>query len=200
MIKPWFLKHYYKDQPKRSGFELMQKAFVDSDGNIYYVPKNDFDYPVKRSKELQKRLIRVNSGLSEETLDLFFDAMRKALGRGKNPDISRIGFLIEEMALRKEILIDIDLFFDILALKYIREDENPALVDLQIHKQKIEQFTKDSEGGLYDFFYKMGLITLIPYLKKSEDDWTEYMEQSIARMKAHETHLKTYLTGHSLQS
>lgn len=193
-LKPWFLKHYYLDQPKKSGFENMHKAFVDKAGQVYYVPKNDFDYPIARVKEIQKRLSRLDSGLNESTIDMFIEAMRKSLGKGKQPDISRIGFLIEEMALRKEILIDNELFFDILALRYIRADETPAIVDKEIHTQKVKQFELDSSGGLYDFFYKMGLMTLIPYLSKLEDDWQEYTEMSIARMKAHEIHLKHYLT------
>lgn len=193
ILKPFFLKHYYADQPKRSGFELMSKSFVDSVGNVYYCPKNDFDYPIARSKELQKRLTRVQSGLDETTIELFLEAMRKALGRGSNPDISRIGFLVEEMSLRKDILIDNDLFIDILAIKYIRSDENPAIFDKEIHEQKINQFNLDSAGGLYDFFYKMGLMTLIPYLEKLEDDWSEYMDMNLARVKAHQTHLSSYL-------
>lgn len=194
ILKPWFLKHYYLEQPKRSGFENMHKAFVDSVGRIYYVPKNDFDYPIARAKEIQKRLTRVQSGLSEEVTDMFFEAMRKAL-RQKQPDIPRVGFLIEEMALRKEIYIDNDLFMDILALKYIRSDENPAIVDKEIHLQKITQFNLDSQGGLRDFFYKMGLIQLIPYLSKLEEDWDEYTERSIRLMKMHESHLKAYLSA-----
>lgn len=195
ILKPFFLKHYYADQPKRSGFELMNKSFVDSVGNIYYTPKNDFDYPISRSKELQKRLTRVQSGLDETTIDLFLDAMRKALGRGSHPDMSRIGFLVEEMALRKEILVDNDLFIDILAIKYIRSDENPAIFDKEIHDQKIAQFNLDSQGGLYDFFYKMGLMQLIPYLGKLEEDWDEYMDLNTARAKAHQAHLLNYLIG-----
>lgn len=182
------------DQPKKSGFENMHKAFVDKVGNTYYLPKNDFDYPIARSKEMQKRLNYLMSGLNDTTIDLFLANMEKALGRGKLPEVSRIGFLVEEMKARKEILIDNDLFIDILALRYIRADENPAIVDKEIHAQKIAQFTSDSKEGLYDFFYKMGLITLFPYLSKLEEDWDEYTEIGIAKMKAGEMMLKSYLT------
>ncbi len=197
VLKPWFLKHYYLDQPKKSGFENMNKAFVDRAGRVYYTPKNDFDYPIIRVKELQKRLIRLDSGLNEQTIELFLDAMDKALGKGKLPDVARIGFLVHEMKARKEILIDNELFIDILALRFIRADENPAVIDKEIHEEKVKQFTEDSAEGLYDFFYKMGLITLIPYLSKLEEDWEEYTEMGLAKMKAHEIHLKTYLTGQS---
>lgn len=188
------LKVYFNSQSKKSGFENMQKAFVDSNGKIYYLPINDFDYPVNRVKEIQKRLKRIDSGLSDSELESLLAVIKKALNNGKNPDIGRIGYAVAEFELRKEIWIHEDMWFDVLALKYIREDEYPWLVDSTIHAEKIAQFRKDSQGGLYDFFYKTGLMKSIPYLEKLESDWDVYMDQSRARLKAMEKMSATYLT------
>lgn len=195
------LKVYFNSQSKKSGFENMNKAFVDSNADIYYLPKSDFDYGLRRSKEIQKRLSRINSGLSDDELNKFIEALENALNGGRNPKLADIAFLIGEIKARQEIWIHEDLWFDILALKYIREDENPAVFDMEIHKQKVAQFQKDSEGGLYDFFYKMGLITFIPYLSKLEKDWDVYMDQSRAKIQAHRKMLERYqtsLTGQNL--
>ena len=192
------LKVYFNSQSKKVGFENMDKAFVDSSGKIYYLPKNDFDYPIERVKEIHKRLKRVDSGLSDTELQRLLDVMKKALNGGKNPDIGRIGYAIAEFELRKEIWIHEDLWFDILALKYVREDEKPYLVDWNIHEEKIKQFRKDSQGGLYDFFYKMGLMSCIPFLEKLEPDWDAYMDESQATMKAMNKMNELYLTDSSL--
>lgn len=189
------LKVYFNSQSKKSGFENMDKAFVDSEGKIYYVPKNDFDYPLSRSKELQKRLKRIDSGLSDSELKRIFEVIKKALNGGKNPDIARIGYAVTEFELREEVFIHEDLWFDLIALKYVREDEPIAVVDWTIHEEKIKQFRKDSTGGLYDFFYKAGLMRFIPYLEKLESDWDVYMDQSTARLKAMEKMNEQYLTG-----
>jgi len=189
------LKVYFNSQSKKSGFENMQKAFVDSNGKIYYVPNNDFDYPIQRVKEIHKRLKRLDSGLSDEELQRLLDVMKKALNGGKNPDIGRIGFAIAEFESRKEIWIHEDLWFDILALKYIREDEKPYIVDWNVHEEIVKQLRKDSQGGLYDFFYKMGLMKSIPYLEKLESDWDVYMDKSRAELMTWQKMNEQYLTG-----
>lgn len=189
------LKVYFNSQSKKSGFENMQKAFVDSNGKIYYVPNNEFDYPINRVKEIHKRLKRIDSGLSDTELDRVLAVIKKALNSGKNPDIGMIGFAVAEMESRKEIWIHEDLWFDVLALKYVREDEDSSIVDMSIHLEKVAQFRKDSQGGLYDFFYKMGLMRSIPYLEKLESDWDVYMDQSLATLKARQKIYEAYLTG-----
>lgn len=195
LFKRQFLKYYFLEQSNKSGFEKMKKVFVDSDGRQYFTPENDFDIPHERTKEIEKKLMRIASGLSDGELNKFFDAMEKALGNGKKPDIAQIGFLIKEMRLRQEILLHPDLMFDMVALKYIREDEDPCIVNVDIHKEKIEQFKKDSKDGLYDFFYGAGLSTYIPYLTKLESEWEEYWRESEIKIKAMNQHLQAYTTG-----
>lgn len=189
------LKVYHSKQSFKKGFDKMKKSFVDSNGKTYYTPENDFDISVRRSKEIHKRLVRVNSGLSDEEINNFVEAIKKACNNGKNPDIARIFFLVGEMEVRKDIWIHEDLWFDILALRFIREDEDPAVVDMKIHREKVEQFKKDSEGGLYDFFYSMGLMIYIPYLEKLESDFDIYIDKSRAKIQAHKKMLEIYLTG-----
>jgi hypothetical protein len=194
LFKTQILKLYYLDQPKKKGFEGFEKAFVDSNGKDYLKPINDFDLPIQRVRDLETKLMRVRAGLSDENLDQFFDAMEKALGGGRKVDVAMIGHLIIEMRKRKELLLHPDLMFDIVALRYIREDEDPAIVDAEIHRQKVEQFKKDSREGLYDFFYKAGLSQYLPYLSKLENEWNEYWEESKNKIEAMNIHLKDYIT------
>lgn len=194
LFKPIFLKHYFLDQSKKSGFENMEKVFIDSNGKAYYRPINDFDLPHERTKELEKKIMRLKAGLSEEEMDLILDAMEKALNSGKKSELAVIGHCIIEIRKRKEILIHPDMMMDIAALRYIREDEDPSKIDAGIHKDKIAQFKKDSSGGLYDFFYKAGFSQIIPYLSKLEKDWNEYMMESEIKIKALNQHLQAYIT------
>src|SRR6478609_3039520 len=125
LTKTWFLKHYYLDQPKIKGFENMEKVFIDSNGKAHYTPKNDFDLPHVRTKELEKKLMLLRAGLSEEEYDLILDAMEKALNSGKKSELAVIGHCIIEIRKRKELILHPDLMMDIIALRYIREDEDP---------------------------------------------------------------------------
>lgn len=195
LFKRQILKIYYLEQSKKKGFEGFQKVFVDSNGKQYYSPVNDFDLPIQRTRDLETKLMRMRAGLSDENLDQFLNAMEKALGEGKKPNLAMIGHLIIEMKKRKDLLLHPDLMFDIVALRYIREDEDPATVDLEIHKEKVDQFKKDSKAGLYDFFYNAGLTMYLPYLAKLESEWDEYWEESQMKIEAMNIHLSNYSTG-----
>ncbi len=136
----------------------------------------------------------LRAGVSESEFDLILEAMEKALNSGKKSELAQIGHCIIEFKKRKELIFHPEIMFDIAALRYIREDELPHKIDPEIHKQKIKQFMKDSEGGLYDFFYKAGLNRYIPYLEKSENDWDEYILNSKIKTQALAIHLKAYIT------
>lgn len=196
LFKKQLLKIYFSEQPKKSGFENMEKHFVDSEGNQYYRPKNDFDMPILRFKEIQKRLVLLQSGLSEKSIKLICDSMRSAINNGKKPDVAQIGFLINEIEKRANIYVDTDLLMDTACLLYIRQDENPAVIDWNIHKEKVERLTIDSTGGLYDFFYMTGLMQYLPFVGTTPEEFDLFYKESEYKMKA----IQTYLQNHSTES
>jgi hypothetical protein len=195
LFKPLFLKHYYNEQSKRTGFENLKKVFIDSNGKSYFTTMNDLELPIARSKDLQLRLMRIRSGMSDDNLKLFCEVIKKALNNPSKPDTARIGHTVIEIEKRIGVWIDPDMLFDTVAFMYIREDENPAEVDMSIHNEKIEQFKKDSTGGLKDFFYMAGLTEFIPFLGISESEWSEYFTQSTIKMKALKMQTENYITG-----
>jgi hypothetical protein len=197
LTKPFFLKYYFLDQSKKSGFEKMLKVFIDSNGKAYYTTQNDFDTPLERVRGIERCVREISAGLSGDEIKKIREAMKKALGDGKKPNIAMIGHLLIEMERREEMLLHPDAMFDLLAYKYVREDEDPAVVDQGIHRAKIEHFKKDSKDGLYDFFYRMGLSAYIPYLTKSESEWNEYYRESEAKIRAMGIHLNEYLSVQS---
>jgi hypothetical protein len=182
----------YKEQSKKVGFEKLKKMFQDSNGKIYYRYLNDLDLPITRKGELERVIKEVEMGLSSSELDMLLTAMEEAINGGNKPNIAQIGHLIIEIRNRKKMLIHPELLFEAVALMYIREDEDPAEVDKEITKAKISQFKKDSKEGLRDFFYTSGLTTYIPFLEKSEEEWMEYWEIGVAKMKALQTQVLSF--------
>jgi hypothetical protein len=159
-------------------------AYVDGNGKRYLKYDDDFDIPIKRIQQLELRLKRVQRGLSSEDETQLLKACKDALNKGNKPDIARVGFIIEEMLMREEIIVHEDLWFDIIALTLIREDEQATEVDWTIHKEKVEQFKKEASKDMYSFFVQSGLGTYIPYLTKLEDDWNEFYNESRIRIIA----------------
>lgn len=194
LFEKQILKIYFNKQSPKIGFSDMVKAFVDGNGIQYYTWEDDFHIPINRFKEIQVNLLRIKMGLSNEEINLFCDTMDVALNKGNKPDIARIGHLITEMRSRQEMLLHPNLLFELIALKYVREDEQPHEVSEKIQSEKVEQFKKDSGGGLYSFFYKRGISNYLPYITKLESDWDIYWEEATAKIKALEKMSKDYIT------
>jgi len=200
LFRKRFDSFYFEKQSKKKGFENMERHFTDSAGNAYYRYNKDFDIPILRFKEIQKRLVLFNSGLSDKSIKLICEAMRKALNGGKKPDLAEIGFLIKEIEKRADLYIDTDLLMDTTCLLYIRQDENPAVIDWTIHNEKIKQLTIDSKGGLYDFFYMTGLTTSLPFVGTTSEEFDLFYYESEVKMKAMNQYLNQYITEPKLSS
>jgi hypothetical protein len=160
--------------------KLTYKLFKPFFLKYYYLDQSNKSGFEKMKKVFEQKKIR--------------EAMKKALGDGKKPNMAMIGHLIIEMDKREEMLLHPDSMFDLLAHRFVRSDEDPAIIDNKIHKEKIEQFRKDSMGGLYDFFYRMGLSAYMPYLTKLESEWSEYYRQSEIKITALNKQLNEYLS------
>jgi hypothetical protein len=195
LFKQRFNKLAFSSQSKKNGFENMESHFVDSKGMKYYRYKDDFNIPILRFQEIQKRLQLFSSGLSDKSILMLCEAMKKALNKGNKPDIAEIGFLIKEIEKRANIYIDTDLLMDTACLMYIREDENPAVIDWIKHDEKVKQLTSDSKGGLYDFFYLTGLMQYLPFVGTTQEEFNEFYQKSEVKMKALKIYLQNFTTG-----
>lgn len=193
IFRSFFLKHYFNEQSKKQGFQDLHKKFVDSNGVQYYAYADDFDIPILRANEIQRRIELIRAGMGEKNLLMFCDAMDAELSKSKI-NLRNITKIITEIRERISLWVDMDLLFDTVAFTYIREDEDPARIDEEIHKQKIAQFRKDSMGGLYDFFYTAGLTEYIPYSSKSENDWNEYLREAEIKGKVIQKVMGEFIT------
>jgi hypothetical protein len=199
LFKKQILAIQYLEQSKKPGLEKLEYKFRDSKGRAYYAYPNDLDLPLKRKGEMERVLLEIEAGISKSELDLIVDSGIAAINRVKDgrpaPDLGTVLYLFHEMKIRKDILIHPELLFEAVAIMYIREDEDPAVVDKEILNEKIEQFKLDSKDGLYDFFYRSGINTFMPYLEKSQEEWMEYYSEGKAKAEALKSQLKSILEG-----
>lgn len=198
LFRSKFQAFAFMDQSaKKTGFEKTTRSHVDSNNKSYYAFASDMELPLVRLQALLPKLKSLKYGFDEEQEDRIWEAIEAAINNGKKPDIAQIGFIAKERGKRKDMVINKDLLFDIVALRYIREDENPGLLDIEIHKEKIVQFKKDSVDGLYNFFYLAGLAELVPLLKTTEKDFLEFLMDSEVKNQALNLSLTAYLSGQS---
>jgi hypothetical protein len=193
-----FNKVYFSKQSKKKGFENMKKVFVDSNGKPYYTVENDFDMPYERVKAIEICVLEIMAGLDNSEMILLREKMKKALNGGHKADIAMIGHCIIEWERREEMLLHPTAMFNMVAYKYIREDEDPAVIDKEIHRQKVAQLRKDSKEGLYDFFYRAGMHRCMPYLTKLESEWDELWQTSEIKIRVMNQHLTASLSEQEL--
>jgi len=189
-FRTWANKKAFDNQSKPNGFEGAEVVFTDSNGKRYYKYKDDFDLPVARFGKLQDAITELERRLTRNEVELFLNAMEQSImtgirsnsQEGMVKEFAKLTVLVDEMEFREEVVLHPEIFFDIAAIAYIREDENPAVFDLDIQLQKIAQFKLDSTGGLRDFFYESSLKAYLPFFDLSNSDLGQLfqlMEQTI---------------------
>ena len=204
-----FNKIIASEQMKPIGFDKMEKIFVDSNGFQYYKVSNSMDLPIERKGKLNQFLMWLNMGLGTMIiekkdgkeiqyleLDLILDAMEEALNQGLKTKgkAALIGSLINEIRERKNLVIHTELLYNLLAVQWIREDENPSVYDEEKQIEKVKQFKYEvSQSNSYFFFATTKLHELLPFLKITEQEWDEYWQLSIIKQKALQEYLKNYL-------
>lgn len=203
LLYRWFPESFHKlvflSQVKPKEFDLLEFVFVDSNGKRYFRYMNDMDAPIPRLKAFQMKFKELEAGIDRDTLGMLIDALEKALKEKDSkghmvPNIAMIGHLITELKNRTENLIDPLIMMEMVAYLYTREDENPEVIDEDIHSQKVEQFTKDAKTGLHSFFVTAGLSKYMPFLGQSGVDWETAFRQMRAEAEALKQQIALYST------
>ncbi len=169
------------------------EAFVDSNGVKYFKYKDRFNMPVVRLGALQDFLFQLSRKIDKGEMELFIKAMNmlitNAVASLTHADkavkhLARLQTTLDDMELREKEILHPELMFDVVAVNFIREDENPAQYDEVVHAEKVEQFKKDSAGGLYDFFYSSSTMEYFPGLELLREDYQELWDYSKTKQSA----------------
>lgn len=166
--------------------ENLELAFVDSKRQRYFRFINMNAIPVNRLEKIMKQedIIREGMKRSKGTyLDMWLETAKQTIEKSKaiKNDMS---LLIHSLEQRSK-LFDEDLLLELLALTYIREDENPNVFSEKMHDEKIKQFKSDlsqKAGGLYDFFQQAGLKDYLPSDVGIATDYEAFMKQQTEKI------------------
>lgn len=177
---------WFKKKPrlaKHPDFSKMEYKFTDSQGRRYYSYLNDYDIPIKRYGQFKRFLMELANGMSRDEVKLFISAMKSSLN--KTPvDIAQIGFVLNEMELRNDILFHEEIMFNMVATLYIREDQHPGEWDEETEQVKAQYLKIEAQGKLYDFFVTASLGKYIPYLREHKGTLREFLIQTNKKRKA----------------
>lgn len=154
LFKRKFNKLIFEDQVKPDKFSSYKFAFVDAEGRRYYEPIELGNMGIERYADFQKCIGELGAAVSQSEIKLMKNTMTTAR---KKEDWDMITVLEKEIDLREKTIIPRNIFYDILSDYYVREDEDPEVIDHEIQESKVKYFMDNIQ--VLGFFLKNELMT-----------------------------------------
>lgn len=200
--KEEFLKIYAHEQSTPLTHKQLEKCFVDRKGKQYYRFPEGMGLPVERLGETKKFIQLQIRALTDQELGEMLDVIDKALMEGiagkNNKAAAIIGSMTHQIRQRKEIIIHVELLYNLLACQWVREDEQPDVFNNEIQMEKVVQFKEETaSGNSYFFFQQQELKKLNELWNFSEDEWNRHLTESRIKLKASHEVLKEFLQTES---
>lgn len=181
-FKRRFLREYAKESNKPIELKDLEKTFVTAKGTQYYGFPDKVSLPIPREGQLQEFFMHIASGMNPETitevLDNIDEALTEGLTTGKNA--AKIGALVQYMKDRVGKVLPSELFYHILAVQYVREDESPQAYNEQIQLEKVAEFKKEMQTNSSFFLHTNELKRLRNLLQISDEQLQTYLRLSEA--------------------
>ena len=162
--------------------------YIDSEGHTYSRFGKKMGLPVDRLGNKLKFFEYLSKGLSpaeDEQMDkIIGDAIENGLKNPKHKSAAIIGTVLTEKERRRSLSFHVELFYNILAVQVVRDDEDPYTYTNAIQLQKVEAFKKEQHtGNLYFFFQQPELKNLSDLLKITPQDVERLLTESKAELE-----------------
>lgn len=190
-----FLSLYSQELTGKIKAANLEFRYTDLSGLAYFGFPKDMGLPVERLGKLYYYTELLFKGLSpaeDEMIDRRInEALETGLTNPKEKAAAKIGALLMEREKRRKLVFHSELIYNILAVQWIREDEEVGVFNNEIQMQKVDQFKKEVEQkGAFPFFQVEELKQLNSFLKMSSDEWQAYWNESQVQIRVLEEALK----------
>lgn len=180
----WF-QNIFRKKKEVSPFLNMDFVHKDSDGLKWYEFNDKTTMPLLRYIKLQKFIVIWNRNLDNEELNKLIDIAVEAVEDGvrkksgeKQINLLKIVSVLNEIKTRQDKIRPFEVMADILAISYIRSDENFFEFDKTKHLEK-KQYIMDQSKKKEVFFIDTAVFKrLSNYAIGSKEDLQEYLELS----------------------
>lgn len=153
---------------------------------LFRFPKA-MNMPLDRMGKLNWYTQFLSKGLSAEEDDLIDDTMLTIIENDakdpKSTTLAKLSALIFERKNRKKLCFHTLIFYNILAVQWVREDENPYEFDEDIHNQKVKSFTEADKSQVGFFFRQPELNGVLKLLQITHEDVPKYLAESQSQVK-----------------
>ena len=138
----------------------LQFEFKDDYGRKWYSFRDKEDMPLARLAEQQTYLQYLASGLSGEMFNEAMDTLTECLA--KNDTVSA-GVIVYDLKEIPKKITNLHTLINLIAVNYIREDEDYQVVNHSIHQQKCDWILHQVESGSFFLSHPSLKVLLNPF-------------------------------------
>jgi hypothetical protein len=187
----WFKK---KEVPTSKVKDLPKLDFAFTiNGENFYTYNDEFKYPLDRFIRINQKTAEFHQSLERGELLGYYEEISKlsleviqAKGMpDKNKIAQKIGYISEQLKYIQTNLYTSKTIWELIALRYISENESMDLVDDAYTKAKMERLIEASKQLQYqDFFYQTACKVHLPFADITIEQFRDYMTVSEMHLQA----------------
>ena len=147
--RKWVLDYTNELLTRPENGNNLELAFLDDKGRAYY-RYPDGMMPVIRMGAIQTYTSYLAVALTPDLINKAFEDVKTHLAHG---DTLKAGAVLTSLQEFQRSCVNIDAFLNILAAKYVREDEDPSAQDARVHQEKLDFL--ESKINDTAFFFKL---------------------------------------------
>lgn len=183
-----FLAYLHKKNGTRLTKENLVFSFFDLDGKGYYKFPKDLALPMARLGKLQEYMTWLSAGITSDELDKMLDLADKSLidGLKTGKNASKIGWIVSELRERKKMIVHEELFYNIIAIQIIRDDESITDFNNDIQMDKVQAFKKLNTENDTFFLNISEYLKALNWSNISREELLNILKDSTLRMQATE--------------
>ena len=168
------LSNIYRTYAAKKVRQGMVAEFQDDKGRWYYSFKDPQDVPITRLSEAQTTMQFLAAGLSPDLFTKAMDTLTVCLAKA---DMLKAGAVVADLTDLNKKIVNLDAVVNIIAVNYVREDEDVVKVNPTIHAEKCDFLKSETEEGRFFFRLPMfaTLLTAHPNsVEQSTQLWRDY--------------------------
>ncbi len=183
-----FLQYLHKKNGTKLTKENLVFSFFDLDGKGYYKFPKDLALPMARLGKLQEFMTWLSAGITGDEMDKMLDSMESAIMEGlkTGKSAAKIGWAISELRERKKMIVHEELFYNIIAIQIIRDDEMPTEFNNDIQMAKVNAFRKLNTENDTFFLNIHEYLTALNWSNITKDELLNILKDSTIRSQAAE--------------
>ena len=138
----------------------LKAEFTDENGRWWSTFSDEQDMPLIRLAAIQTHMQYLASGLTGQTFNAAMELLTECLAKN---EIVNAGVVIHDLKETPKKILNLHSLINIIAVNYVRSDEDPNEVNESIHQQKCNWMLEQIEEGSFFLSHPSLIKSLNPF-------------------------------------